>query len=192
MKIFIPTRGQKKTKLPPDPHRQNRQNLDAGGSVSSGGEGVAVIPENNTLEPRRNPTPAALGVLAKLSIQTAPDQPRAVAIPTNAVQLEPLTVWAAIHTAIPECVTIMRENKYLIAWLEYGSPSRGWVVTTHVSASRAALEQLVAAVAALEPDALYVAIKSAVNLHPEINPAQQEVKRGAAQLARFSRKEVSA
>ena len=87
---------------------------------------------------------------------------------------------------------IIRENKHLIAWLEYCTPLERWGCSERVKAERVTLEQLVLLFAALEPDALNVAIKSAVVLHPKINPARQEVQRGAAQLARFSRKEVNA
>ncbi len=93
MKIFVPTRGQKKTELPPEPHRQNRHNFDAGGSVSSGGEGVAVISEKTQLE--------LLTRTPKKELRVAPDQPRTAAslttaanspaqTPTNTAALEPL------------------------------------------------------------------------------------------------------
>ena len=106
--------------------------------------------------------------------------------------LEPLSVWAAIQGAIRESLEIMRENKQLLAWLEYRSPSRGWVSSDPVSATRDQLEQLIQAVAALEPDALCVAIRGAVSLHPDINPARQGSRQGVSQLARFSRRAVNA
>ena len=68
MKIFTPTRGQKKTELPPDPHCQYRQNFDTGGSDGIGSGGVAVIPEKNMLEPHSH--------APKKEMQTANDQPR--------------------------------------------------------------------------------------------------------------------
>ena len=111
---------------------------------------------------------------------------------TSAATLEPLPVWAAIRAAIPESLGIMRENKQLIAWLEYRSPSRGWVSTDPVSATRNRLEQLAGELAALEPDALCVAIRGAVSLHPDINPAWQGARQGVSQLARFSRRAVNA
>ena len=181
MKIFTPTRGQKKTELPPEPHRQNRQNLDAGGSVSSGGDGVAVIPEKNALEPHSR--------APKNEMQTAGDQPRPAQTSTStAPHLEPLTIWAALHAAIPDCLEVIRKDGHLIAWLEFRTPSKYWVSTPPVSADRVTLERLVLTIAAHNQDALNAAIKSARGLHPDINPARQEV----AQRARFSRKEVSA
>ena len=177
MKIFVPTRRQKKTEIPLDPHRQNRQNPDLGGSVGFGSEGLGVIPEKNILESTRDPKSAALGVLAKPSIQ-----------PT----LEPLSVWAAIQGAIPECLWIMGENKQVLAWIEYRSASRGWVSTDPVSATRDQLEQLVQAISALEPDALCVAIRGAVSLRPDVNPSWQGTRQGVSQLARFSRRVINA
>ena len=59
---------------------------------------------------------------------------------TSAATLEPL-VWQAIRAAIPESLEIMGENKQVLAWLEYRSPSRGWVSTDPVSATRDQLEQ---------------------------------------------------
>ena len=193
MKVFVPRRSQQKNEgNPPEPSVKSAKSLPTPPFGTFDQPELAQSQKKNMLEPRRDPTPAALGVLTKLNIQTAPDQPRPVPTPTKAVQLEPLTVWAAIHTAIPECITIMRENKYPIAWLEYRSPSRGWVSTDPVSATRDALEQLVRALAQLEPDALCVAIRGAVSLHRDVNPAWQGARQGVSQLARFSRKEVNA
>ena len=110
---------------------------------------------------------------------------------TSAATLEPL-VWQAIRAAIPESLEIMGENKQVLAWLEYRSPSRGWVSSDPVSATRDQLEQLVQAVAALEPDALCVAIRGAVSLHPDVNPAWQGARQGVSQLARFSRRAINA
>ena len=75
-----------------------------GGSVSSGGEGVAVIPEKNTLESNRDQTSAPLELhtrAPKKEMPTTGDQPRPAAslpplanwpaqTPTGAATLEPL------------------------------------------------------------------------------------------------------
>ncbi len=107
--------------------------------------------------------------------------------PTSAT-LEPLTVWAALHASIPECLEIIRSDGHLIAWLEYRTPSQYWVSTPPVTADRDTLERLVLTVAARNQDALNAALKSARGLNPDVNPARQEV----AQRARFSRREVNA
>ena len=130
---------------------------------------------------------------ALLELLTKPRPPQTLVV-ISSIQptLEPRPVWQALRAAIPECLEIMGENKQVLAWIEYRSPRRGWVSTDPVSATRTPLEQLVQELAALEPDALCVAIRGAVSLHPDISPAWQGARLGVSQLARFSRREVTA
>ena len=107
---------------------------------------------------------------------------------SNKATLEPHSIWRALYQSIPECLELIQKDQHLIAWLEYCTRSRCWVSTPPVSADHKSLAALVARFAAAEPDPLIVAIKSARGLHPEINPARQEV----AQRARFSASSMTA
>ena len=187
MKVFVPRRSQQKNEgNPPEPSVKSAKSLPNPPFGTFDQPERAQLQKKNTLEPNRDPTPTALSVLAKLSTQTAPDQPRPA--PTSAVALEPLTIWAALHASIPECLEIIRKDGHLIAWLNIRTASKFWVSTPPVKADRATLERLVLTMAARNPDALIAALKSARGLDPDIDPARQEV----AQRARFSRKEVTA
>ena len=158
----------------------------SGGQVWLEGERMRYrLPDGHgaTVERLKTSRAAVRSVLMSRSPKPWPSQ-----TPTNAAQLEPLTVWHAIHDAIPECLEIMRKDGHLIAWLEYRTPSKYWVSTPPVTADRDTLERLVLTVATRNQDALNAALKSARGLHPDINPARQEV----AQRARFSRREVNA